>query len=117
MATISFTETKLLQTYSNPLSLHITVGHAQAGGSYVVFIASSGVKTVLTPNANGDYVFNPHVNGILSCITTVQDINLSTNNTSVTHNFAAANPAAHTYQKAVDHHNDKVVYDIQYVFI
>lgn len=117
MATISFTETKLLQTYSNPLTLHITVGLMQAGGSYVVFIASTGMKTVLIPNASGGYVFNPHANGILSCITTVQDINLSTNNTTVKHDFTAATPATHTYQKAVDHHNDKVVYDIQYVFI
>lgn len=116
MATTSLTETIFLQNYSNPLTLTITVGFAQAGGSYVVFIASNGLRTELTPNAQGNYIVQPHPNSILSCVTTVQDINLATNNTSVTHDFNSATPNQCIHQLAVNHHNDKVVYDIQYIF-
>jgi hypothetical protein len=82
----------------------------------VVLITSAG-RTEIQPNANGDYVIPVQVKSILSCVTTVQDINLATNNTSVTHDFTNASPGQSVYQRTVEHHNDRVVYDIQYILL
>lgn len=112
MATTSVTETSFLQT-SGPFTLRITVGFAQAGGSYVVLIAG-GTRTEILP-INGVYHLTPVANSILSCTTTVQDINLSTNKTSVIHDFTNAAPGHLSYDKSVEHNNDRVVYDIQYI--
>jgi hypothetical protein len=116
MATSYVTETKIVNRQGNSTDLKITVGYAQAGGSYVVLISPNGVKQEIQPNANGTYTIPLQKNCILSCVSTVQDINLSTNNTSVAHDFTSVSPTNHNYSKTVDHHNDKVIYDIQYIF-
>ena len=117
MATVTVTDTKFLQKESNLVSLKITIGQAQAGGSFVVLIASDGVREEILPDPNGEYFIQTQLNSILGCITTVQDINLSTNMTSVLHDFSNATPNHFDYHRPVEHHNDKVVYDIQYIFI
>lgn len=116
MATELVTETKLLKVKSDTLVLRITIGQAQAGGSYVVLIPPTGARQTIQPSQDGEYSIPNIPNGMLSCVTTVQDINPSTNQTSVIHNFNGATPASFPYSRSVVHHNDKVVYDIQYVF-
>jgi hypothetical protein len=110
------TETRVVKATGNPVTLAITVGFAQVGGSYVLHFTPAGTA-VIKPNAAGVYSITPQANDMLSCVTTVQDINPSTNNTAVTHDFTNLNPAGpFSHSRAVQHHNDKVVYDILYVF-
>jgi hypothetical protein len=40
---------------------------------------------------------------------------MNTNQTSVRHTFSVGNPKEFFYSKEVEHQNDKVVYDIQYI--
>lgn len=115
MATTSVSDTKFISPGSVPFTLTITVGFAQAGGSYVVLIDNHGNRTVIPPTTEGVYNVQMPLQSILSCITTVQDINLSTNDTSVDHVFSFHQPNQFTFSKRVEHQNDKVVYDIQYV--
>jgi hypothetical protein len=116
MATSVISDTRFINPGQNEFELQISVGYAQAGGSYVVVINSQGQRQVVNPIAEGRYRVHMGNQSILSCTTTVQDINLSTNDTCVDHEFSFA-PGKITFQKRVDHQNDKVVYDIQFVQI
>lgn len=115
MATSLVTDTKFINVGANPVTLTIQIGFAQAGGSYVVLINSDGSRDEIKPGAHGVYQVQIPKQSILSCVTTVQDINLSTNDTSVQHHFSSGEPSTFTYSKQVEHQNDKVVYDIQFI--
>lgn len=118
MATITVTDTRFLETTeTGVLKLKITVGFMQASGSYVVLISSDDSRKEIFPDQQGIYTIPLEHQSIISCITVVQDINLSTNNTSVKHNFTDANPDTFTYEREVEHHNDRVIYDIQYILL
>lgn len=115
MATSLVSDTKFIDVGVSPVTLTIQVGYAQAGGSYVVVINSDGSRNEIKPTSPGVYQVQLPRQSILSCVTTVQDINLSTNDTSVQHIFSTGEPASFTYTKQVEHQNDKVVYDIQFI--
>jgi hypothetical protein len=117
MATISLTDTRFIQQGSDEVVLEITTGFMQAGGSFVVFSDTQGLKNEILPNANGKYIIRPTLHCFLNCITSVQDINPSTNKTSVSHDFSPASPGAFKYSRQVEHHNDIVIYDILYIFV
>lgn len=118
MATITVTDTKFLETTgAGVLKLKITVGFMQASGSYVVLISSTDTRTEILPGPDGIYTIPLEHQSLISCITVVQDINMSTNNTSVKHNFTDTNPDTFTYEREVEHHNDRVIYDIQYILL
>lgn len=116
MATTVISDTKFINPGPNEFELQISVGYAQAGGSYVVVIDNQGQRQVVNPFGEGKYRVRMGRQCILSCTTTVQDINLSTNDTCVDHEFSFS-PQKVSFQKRVDHQNDKVVYDIQFVQI
>lgn len=70
--------------------------------------------TEILPSHNGDYILVVQPGTIVVCTTTVQDINLATNRTSVTHDFAPGLPSQFTFDQIVNNHSDKVVYTITY---
>jgi len=115
MATTTVADTKFIDPGVGPFTLTISVGFAQAGGSYVLLIDSNGNRTEIQPHPHGVYQVQLAKQNILSCTTTVQDINLSTNDTCVDHVFSFPGPNTFTFSKRVDHQNDKVVYDIQFI--
>jgi len=115
MATTVVTDTKFIDVGADPVLLKVQVGYTQAGGSYVVLIKNDGSKEEVLPQRPGEYELVIPRQSILSCTTTVQDISMSTNQTSVRHIFSAGNPQEFSYSKEVEHQNDKVVYDIQYI--
>lgn len=118
MATITVTDTRFLETTeAGILKLKITVGFMQASGSYVVLISSDDSRREIVSDEHGVYTIPLEHQSIISCITVVQDINRSTNHTSVRHNFTDTNPDTFTYEREVEHHNDRVIYDIQYILL
>jgi len=83
---VSHTNIYRVQT-NQPLQLQVTIGDGQVGGTAltlngapVAFDSSAGQATVGQPGTS-------LVGSILQCATTVQDINPSTNNTSVTYHL------------------------------
>jgi hypothetical protein len=117
MATVTLTDTRFVQQASEEVVLQITTGFMQAGGSFVIFSDANGVKNEILPTAEGIYIVRPTKFCFLNCVTSVQDINPSTNRTSVIHEFRQASPSAFEYERQVEHHNDIVIYDIHYIFV
>ena len=116
MTTSILKETRNLMTAKDLVLLTITIGDAQAGGSYVVLKFPDGHREKVSRNTQGQYPIPVREGVVLNCVTTVQDINLSTNRTTVIHRFDHAEPAEHICQETVNNQNDKVIYDISYTF-
>ncbi|WP_339924226.1 hypothetical protein [uncultured Cyclobacterium sp.] len=115
MATISFTDSKLLNAQGAvSVTLRITIGYMQAGGSYVYLRQPNQSATDILPSPNGDYLLSVTTGTIIVCTTTVQDINLATNKTSVIHDFVPGFPSQFIFDQNVNNHSDKVVYSITY---
>lgn len=90
MSTVQLTATRLYKVCTNaPVSLTVTIGEQQVGGTTVVFDGTSigpanGEITNLAIGGAGDNLQYK----LLICTTNVKDINNATNKTSVTYSLS-----------------------------